>query len=527
MTIKLLIACSITAFCFSCSLIDPRSPNVDLKEEMPTVQTTTFTNALSGLGKMSVMYGTKNLNVLFSMVKDDTGTNIHTGGEIPLDISEMVKSSLNAIGGNVHYIPYELGVVSDFSKVYGTKFQLNNKPDIYITGGITQFDRGLATSKKGFNASAEGTWGGRDIGMDADFSEQASTGCITVDFNAIDFVRQIGIPRIQAVNQIKVYKGVKENELGFTVLGPSIGLSGSMKKIQGRHAAVRLLVELSMIQVVGRYLKLPYWKLVPGLPPDQVVLDAVRDNFYAMDHQTQAKAIQRFASATGNSSAAQDVSAENYVKLYCALPLSGGARIVIPSQRSSEPPPLPVKPSVAKVDTDSVPSKAPMSAAAKASSPTEPAQDVMKVQTKVELNSADIVFDAIFKPEQNITLNKTFQADDKIKIYFTSTQDAYFYWFMKGASGAHYLLFPNSGTGANSLVRKNEQISIPPNGNFRFDNQPGIEEINIIFAVAKIQELDQAVEEALANNGRIKNSWISSYEAMDKYQKITLRMKHN
>ena len=41
-------------------------------------------------------------------------------------------------------------------------------------------------------------------------------------------------------------KGVKEGELGFTLFGPTIGLRGSVKKIQGRHAAVRLLVQLQL-----------------------------------------------------------------------------------------------------------------------------------------------------------------------------------------------------------------------------------------------------------------------------------------
>jgi len=56
-----------------------------------------------------------------------------------------------------------------------------------------------------------------------------------------------GIPKMQAINTIKSHKAVKENAIGFTLLSSSFGLQGTVKKIQGRHAAIRLLVQLSML----------------------------------------------------------------------------------------------------------------------------------------------------------------------------------------------------------------------------------------------------------------------------------------
>jgi peptidoglycan hydrolase-like protein with peptidoglycan-binding domain len=70
-----------------------------------------------------------------------------------------------------------------------------------------------------------------------------------------------------------------DRELGFTIFGPTFGLKGTVKKVQGRHAAIRLLVQASVLQVVGKYLSLPYWKLIPGMPADQVVLDKIRQDY--------------------------------------------------------------------------------------------------------------------------------------------------------------------------------------------------------------------------------------------------------
>ena len=86
------------------------------------------------------------------------------------------------------------------------------------------------------------------------FDEQAksSLASMTLDFNMINVITNTGFPRIQAVNGIKLHKATRSDSIGFTVKSTTFGARGEITKVQGRHAATRLLVQLSMIQIIGR-----------------------------------------------------------------------------------------------------------------------------------------------------------------------------------------------------------------------------------------------------------------------------------
>jgi hypothetical protein len=110
---------------------------------------------------------------------------------------------------------------------------------------------------------------------------------ITLDFNLLDFQSMSGIPRMNTVNTMEVQKIVGGKELGISIFAQAFGRKGKIKKVQGRHAAIRLLVELSMIQIIGRKLILPYWTLLgEDALPDRVVVESAKA-FYLGLNQSQ------------------------------------------------------------------------------------------------------------------------------------------------------------------------------------------------------------------------------------------------
>ena len=283
----------------SCARIDPRKVNVDLPSEMPEVKETNFDKPLADLGKMTQVYG-KRVMIQGKDIVDFTGLAQYASGEIPQDITEMSKSALNAIGGNVVYIPYSPVFVNNQMVTGYSNFQGKYIPDIVLSGGITEFDRGLETrgsntdfgvTTKTFNVNP--SWvPGDTISVDYNQDDKTSVARITLDFNLLDFKTLSGVARMQTVNSINVYKAVAEKELAFTIFGPSFGLKGSVQKVQGRHGAIRLLVQSSVLQIVGKYLYLPYWKLIPGMQPDPVVLDKIKQDFRGLSQEEKIGEIQ-------------------------------------------------------------------------------------------------------------------------------------------------------------------------------------------------------------------------------------------
>lgn len=271
----------------SCGL-NPQNVDIDTNETLPEAKVTIYQQAIDKLGMMTQIYSDNPLKIMTKDILDNTGTSVATNAEVPRDMTEMVKSTLNGIGGNITYIPYEPEFMQNTANTGYSDYGNKVLPQVILSGGITEFDRALVTKGESM-----------DMGIDikeygAEFSDQskASLASLTLDFNLIDFKTFTGIPRIQAVNGIKLNKGTKEDSIGFTIKSATFGAKGEIKKVQGRHAAVRLLVQLSMLQIIGRYQKLPYWTLIPGASEDSIVIDQVLADYYAMTPQQQIAKVQ-------------------------------------------------------------------------------------------------------------------------------------------------------------------------------------------------------------------------------------------
>ncbi len=336
-----------------CTAINPKPEMLKLPVEPPAERVTSFNTALTHMGILSDIHGAKMLKIQTRDIDDVTGTAYHSEGEIPQSITIMVKSALNAIGGRVVYIPF---MPEYFAGIQVSGYPVSRQklvPDVILAGGITEFDRGLATVDRTRNLDAEtndilgeGTaMPGRKIGLDYEKGDKWSKAKIAVDFNLISYQALCGIPKMQASNGITVYKGITEEEFGFTLFGPTIGLRGSIKKVQGRHDAVRLLVQFSIIQLVGRFLDLPYWQLLDGAQPDPVVIEAVKANYLEKNRLLKSLGLQRLLWLHGHKVAingqmdaetkaalakvepaydgrADTVSADLYLKLYLSVPVT-------------------------------------------------------------------------------------------------------------------------------------------------------------------------------------------------------------
>ena len=173
-------------------------------------------------------------------------------------------------------------------------------PDIIVDGGITEFDRGLETKGDSTDIGIDGTFkGGKLFGFESEDASQGSLARVTLDFNLIDFETFSGIPQMQAINSIKLHKAVRSDSIGFTIISASFGAKGSVKKVQGRHAAVRLLVQLSMLQVVGKYQQVPYWRLLAGSVRDVNLLNRVIDDYYSLPSNLRTARMQVFLALNG------------------------------------------------------------------------------------------------------------------------------------------------------------------------------------------------------------------------------------
>ncbi len=340
----------------SCAGVDPRNVDVELEQSAPEVKITSYTEALSGLGKMSTVYDTGVAKIQCNDIADNTGTAMTTGGEIQRNITEIMKSTLNSIGGNVVFIEYDPGFIQNQMVTGYSNFEDKLIPDVVITGGITEFDRGLETRGEGVDVGAQASVSGlkswvpsNEVGVNYGNSGKAGKARITLDFNMKDFTTLAGIAKMTTTNSMEVHKATQQKELGITLFGPTFGLKGSVKKVQGRHEAVRLLVQMSMVQMVGKYLNVPYWRLLgDDTVPDPVVMDSIATIYYSMTPDVRVSAVQQWLYVSGYDveitgeldrktknaltefapdlkAESQDISAEMFADIYINQPFDAAA----------------------------------------------------------------------------------------------------------------------------------------------------------------------------------------------------------
>ena len=271
---------------------NPQKVDIQLKEKVVAKKTTNYTASLDVFGKMTEIYAVNPTKIQSKGVIDDTGTAQATGGEIPVDITEMIKTAINKMGGKVQYIDYDPAHFSNM-KALGYAVGKNKiTPTLVISGGITEFDRSLDVRGSGSDLGAEGTVNGKTFGLDFGDNEKVSTSNITIDMSLIDFNTWAMVPKMSATNTVSVYSGLASSEIGFSILAVSFGVNGNVKKVQGRHAAVRILVELSAIEIVGRYLNLPYWRILPNGKVDKVVVESISKKFASASEEDKIGMIQ-------------------------------------------------------------------------------------------------------------------------------------------------------------------------------------------------------------------------------------------
>lgn len=499
--ILLLMIVTLTASCG----INPQNVDIDIQETLPETKSTVFNQSLLELGRINKIFGQGSLKVMVKNIVDNTGTSLPTEGEIPDDITEMLKSSLNGVGGNIFYIPYDPAFMLNTAKTGYSTWGDKKLPDIILSGGITEFDRALVT--KGENS---------DLGVDIDdspfsfdFSDRSksSLASITLDFNLIDFKTFTGIPHMQAINNIKVHKGLRDDSLGFTIYGASIGVKGTMKKIQGRHAATRLLVQLGLIQVLGRYQRLPYWKLLPGTKEDSIVISLITEDFYALKAKDRIAKAQEYLILMGkdvditgildsktiaalntvtDTKVSSSLGIEQYLAVYRQVPLDASS-LGYRSLANSK---------LAKYREDSAQAQV-------ASTQIASTQPVIKT---VAVNNTKTTPNPESLKPGSITLSTNrseFNIDDNLVISFSVDKPMYVRLVTVNSLGKISNLFPNPYQSDN-YVKPGRQYQIPPKNaefNLKVRGPEGTDKIRAIAGVKPVT----AEDAQLNSDGSFKN----------------------
>ena len=259
----------------------------------PAANLNDYSLALQRFGQMLQIYkkGDPTIYVQTRDIRDATNlSHPLVGAEIPGEITEMVRTAINRIGPNVVYIPFYPDYLVAQAQM-GAQFGVT-MPNYVITGALTEFDRALSGAGRSNNLSLNFGKGRGETDAGADWKRTAILSSLGLDLNLVNFSTNQMMPQVQSANVMKVWNFSKETNASLGFYGDSFGFKLEGKYLQGRHSAIRTVVDLSVLELLGKATNTPYWRSIPGAQPDPVVVGNVRNTFNSMEQPMKIAMIQ-------------------------------------------------------------------------------------------------------------------------------------------------------------------------------------------------------------------------------------------
>jgi hypothetical protein len=245
------------------------------------------------------------LNTERKLIQPKNIGNTAGGNELPFNLTNMVINSVSELAGpQLVVAPYDPEYIYNDSMTGGKGTRA--LPNILIGGSITEFDKDIEGDDSSINIdilfSHSGTQG--DVGAGMGGGKKLSR--VVIDLYLLDYKTQAVIQGMHISNTIHVLELEKDRDFGFAMWGSGIGIQGRIERKQGFHKAIRNLVEYSILQLFGKYYKLPYWQLLDVPMQDQFVTDRIIKAYYAKSPEQQLADIDTMLTQLGIGSNTAD-----------------------------------------------------------------------------------------------------------------------------------------------------------------------------------------------------------------------------
>lgn len=296
---KMAMSAGLASLLAGCFTMPEDVPIKARPDTAPTRTITSFSASLRCMDDLFIQYGISGWLVTSDGIPDATG-------EVSAGTKEMLISSISqaSVKSNAfNFVDFESQ--SNVTVLASFLADPNNPnvpvppgfeiPNHYVRGAISQLDSGVVAESVGAGAALSvGDYGG-DVGVSAD--QVASV--VSVDLNIGDvFTRQM-LPGVSASNSITVRRTGKAADAGATIDKLGLNFNLSFDRSEGVHAAVRTLIELSVIEVLGKLSQVPYWRCLEIDQTNTEVETQARDWFAQMSSEERVTFVQRALKGMG------------------------------------------------------------------------------------------------------------------------------------------------------------------------------------------------------------------------------------
>jgi hypothetical protein len=237
----------------------------DAKPVAASSRSNVYTLALQDMNTLVAVYYPPTQRDIYYYVKPIVdSTNISATGEIPQDIADMVRAAFGDIHNKIRVLEHYTH--SDLLHLEANKAQQQQiagserpLPNFVVSGSISMYDRGLESTSS--SSKVMGSFGGGRGSVDLSGAMKDASGKSHIGVTLrVSEASGVSLPgRFGA--EMDLWHAKDGLDIGFSIAGIGFGYATESTAVQGRHQALRLICDLSVVQIVGRTLGLPYWRV--------------------------------------------------------------------------------------------------------------------------------------------------------------------------------------------------------------------------------------------------------------------------
>lgn len=234
-------------------------------------------------------------------------------GRVAVGSKDMVVTALSQmsrLSNAFRFVDYEVDIARQDTVQNLTTILLNNnqiqlqRPALYFSGAVSFADQNVINNR--FDAGVSGPR------VDLGYSQSRNATIIGLEMHLGDFRTRTLIPGLDSANEVIVGSGGQGVDLAGRIGTYGVQFNVGRDYTQGTGSAVRTLVDLAAIELIGKWARVPYWQCLTLEQNHPDFQRQLRDWFDEGTSSVRAQLVARSLSSRGYLDARANVGQAPY-----------------------------------------------------------------------------------------------------------------------------------------------------------------------------------------------------------------------
>ena len=251
------------------------------QKNAPVKTITSFSQALRCMDELFLSFGKQGIIITSAGMPDETG-KVNTGTKEML-ISTISRMTLKSSA--FEFIDFH-SKNDDLATLFASTGDADRKrPDYYIRGSITQMDDNAVRTNKGAGFSLPF--------LDFGVSKDDSFDVVSMDMSIGEVNSRRILPNTSTSNTMVIKKSGRSGEAGGKLFKLGMSFNVDISRSEGVGSTTRALVELGLIETLGKFTQVPYWKCLDTDLTNPAIRTQALEDFESMKDKDRILFVQR------------------------------------------------------------------------------------------------------------------------------------------------------------------------------------------------------------------------------------------